>query len=150
VQDQHGHASIGTTADLYANTLPATRHQAAEATARLLRHATDPRPKKKTGRTRRARRPREDRGGRSGATVPGEAVRVAARRTSGRGAQARATESAPRVDRHPVITVEAMIEQQPGDGLGPRRQFGVGPLLTGRSRGRVLAGSIGRPPHEVR
>jgi integrase len=53
VQDQLGHASIGTTADLYTNVLPATQHQAAEATARLLRHATDPRPRKKTGGKRR-------------------------------------------------------------------------------------------------
>ena len=53
VQDQLGHASIGITADLYTNILPATQHQAAEATARLLRHVTDPRRQKKTGRKRR-------------------------------------------------------------------------------------------------
>jgi hypothetical protein len=53
VQDQLGHASIGITADLYTNILPATQHHAAEATARLLRHATDPRRSKKTGRKRR-------------------------------------------------------------------------------------------------
>ena len=53
VQDQLGHASIGITADLYTNILPATQHQAAEATARLLRHATDPQRSKKTGRKRR-------------------------------------------------------------------------------------------------
>ena len=52
VQDQLGHASIGITADLYTNVLPATQHQAAEATARLLRHAADPR-RAKTGRKRR-------------------------------------------------------------------------------------------------
>jgi len=52
VQDQLGHASIGITADLYTNVLPATQHQAAEATARLLRHPADPR-RAKTGRNRR-------------------------------------------------------------------------------------------------
>jgi integrase len=52
VQDQLGHASIGITADLYTNILPATQHHAAEATARLVRHATDPR-RSKTGRKRR-------------------------------------------------------------------------------------------------
>jgi integrase len=52
VQDQLGHASIGITADLYTNVLPATGHHAARATARLLRHATDQR-RKKTGRQRR-------------------------------------------------------------------------------------------------
>jgi integrase len=52
VQDQLGHASIDITADLYTNVLPATQHRAAEATARLLRHAPDPRPRKKTGRKR--------------------------------------------------------------------------------------------------
>jgi integrase len=55
VQDQLGHASIAITADLYTNILPATQHQAAEATARLLRHATDPRRSKKTGRKERRR-----------------------------------------------------------------------------------------------
>ncbi|OLB80081.1 MAG: hypothetical protein AUI14_08120 [Actinobacteria bacterium 13_2_20CM_2_71_6] len=53
VQDQLGHASIGITADLHTNILPATQHQAAEATARLLRRVTDPRRQKKTGRKRR-------------------------------------------------------------------------------------------------
>src|SRR2546423_8004307 len=52
VQDQLGHASIGITADLYTNILPATQHQAAEATARLLRHAADGR-RKRTGRRHR-------------------------------------------------------------------------------------------------
>lgn len=46
VQDQPGHPSIGITADLYTNVLPATRHQALAATARPLRHATDPRRRK--------------------------------------------------------------------------------------------------------
>jgi integrase len=52
VQDQLGHASIAVTADLYTNVLPATQHRAAEATARLLRHAADPR-RVKIGRKRR-------------------------------------------------------------------------------------------------
>jgi hypothetical protein len=42
VQDQLGHASIGITADLYTNVLPATRHRALAATARPRRHATRP------------------------------------------------------------------------------------------------------------
>ena len=46
VQDQLGHASIGITSDLYTNVLAATQHEAAEAAARLLRHATDPRRRK--------------------------------------------------------------------------------------------------------
>ncbi len=53
VKDQLGHASIAITAHLYTNILPATQHQAAEATARLLRHATDPRRSKRTGRKQR-------------------------------------------------------------------------------------------------
>jgi integrase len=50
VQDQLGHASIGISADLYTNILPATQHQAAEATARLLRHATDARRRRTAAR----------------------------------------------------------------------------------------------------
>ena len=34
------------TSDLYTNVLAATQHEAAEAAARLLRHATDPRCRK--------------------------------------------------------------------------------------------------------
>jgi hypothetical protein len=45
--------SIGITADLYTNVLPATQHRAAAATARLLRHATDPGRARKGGRRRR-------------------------------------------------------------------------------------------------
>ncbi len=52
VQDQLGHVSIGITADLYTNVLPATQHRAAAATARLLRHATDPGRARKGGRRR--------------------------------------------------------------------------------------------------
>ena len=52
VQDQLGHASIAITADLYTNILPATQHQAAEATARLLRHAAAGR-RERTGRKQR-------------------------------------------------------------------------------------------------
>jgi hypothetical protein len=51
---QLGHASIGITADLHTNVLPATQHQAAEATARLLRHATNSGSARK-GRRRRRR-----------------------------------------------------------------------------------------------
>ncbi len=54
VQDQLGHASIAITADLYTNILPATQHQAAEATARLLRHAADGRRRKTSRKQRRA------------------------------------------------------------------------------------------------
>lgn len=40
VQDQIGHASLTTTADLYASTLPQTAQRAAEAAAALVENAT--------------------------------------------------------------------------------------------------------------
>lgn len=46
VQDQLDHASIGIAADLYTNVLSATQHWALAATARLLRHSTEPRRRK--------------------------------------------------------------------------------------------------------
>jgi integrase len=55
VQDQLGHASIAITADLYTNILPATQHQAAEATARLLHDATVQNRKKGRRKGRRSR-----------------------------------------------------------------------------------------------